>query len=87
MNEGKLKMCEQCIKEGFPCGKCENIIDASESAIDALISLRDYLTDIHSRATRKDRATSLKKYLIWDLEYIAEQALEAIRNIDKQKAN
>ena len=38
-------MCEQCIKEGFPCGKCENTIDASELAIDTEVFCEVCLTE------------------------------------------
>lgn len=48
-----------------------------------LLVLRQLLSDIHSRATRKDRGVSLKEYLVRDLDHIAEKAHEAINEIGK----
>ena len=43
------------------------------------------LNDIEMRATRKNRACSNKKYLLWDLEFI-EEKLKALKASEKVKA-
>lgn len=49
---------------------------------DEVKRLRAELDEIVNRATRHKRATDLKKYLLWDLQYIEDRVNAALKGIE-----